>query len=118
MLSSVGEKTIHNILLNHSIPFAEEFEFAELRTQSGRPLRFDFCVFKKDGTIDYLIEFNGRQHYEPVSYFGGKKGLSKQKFNDKRKRDFCKKNNLTLVVIPYWEEHKISYDYLMQKAGY
>lgn len=37
--------------------------------------RFDFAVFDDDGELDFLIEYQGRQHYEAVSKYGGKKGL-------------------------------------------
>ena len=31
--------------------------------------------FDDDGNIDFLIEYQGRQHYEPSAKFGGKKGF-------------------------------------------
>lgn len=37
--------------------------------------RFDFAIFDDDGEIDFLIEYQGKQHYEPSNKFGGKKGL-------------------------------------------
>ena len=32
------------------------------------------------------------------------------------KREYCKKNNIKLVLIPYWDENKITYDYIMNLA--
>lgn len=78
--------------------------------------RFDFVVFDDDGEIDFLIEYQGRQHYEPSSKFGGKKGFYQQQFNDNKKRRFCALHDLNLIEVPYWEEHLVNYDYIMNKA--
>ena len=55
-------------------------------SSSGRPLRFDFVVFDDDGDIDFLIEYQGIQHYKQKSVYGGASGLAKQKYNDNLKR--------------------------------
>lgn len=118
MLSSKGEKRIHAILTEYGIPFAEEYEFADLISTSGRRLRFDFAIFNDDGDLDFLIEYQGRQHYESVKHFGGDKANQRQRYNDSVKRAYCVKKHLNLVTIPYWDEDKISYEYIMKAAGY
>lgn len=118
MLSSFGEIKIHEILEAAGLPFEEEYIFPELKSENGRPLRFDFAVFDDDGNIDFLIEFQGKQHYEASSKFGGKRGLYQQQHNDTKKRRFCAFNDLKLIEIPYTEENLISYDYIMKRAGY
>lgn len=79
---------------------------------------FDFAIFDDDGNLDFLIEYNGIQHYEPKSKFGGVSGLHKQQYNDNMKKRYCEKHNIPLVIIPYTEEHLISYDYIIKAAGY
>ena len=118
MRASRGEIKIEEILQNAELNFKEEYIFPGLKSSSGRPLRFDFVVFDDDGKIDFLIEYQGKQHYEASSKFGGKRGLYQQQFNDNKKRRFCALHGLTLIEIPYTEEHLISYDYIMEKAGY
>ena len=118
MKSSRGEIKIHEILEMAGLPFEEEYSFPDLVSSSGRVLRFDFAVFDDNGDIDFLIEYNGIQHYEAKSKFGGAKGLYQQKYNDKMKRDYCQKHNIKLVIIPYWEEQFVDYDYIMKAAGY
>lgn len=118
MRASRGEIKIEEILQKAELNFKEEYVFPELKSSSGRPLRFDFVVFDDDGKIDFLIEYQGKQHYEASSKFGGKRGLYQQQFNDNKKRRFCALHGLTLIEIPYTEEHLISYDYIMEKAGY
>ena len=118
MRDSAGEVKIYNLLKDYDIDFEEEYEFDDLKSSSGRPLRFDFCVYNDDGDIDYLIEYQGKQHYAPVSKFGGKKGLHRQKYNDTLKRKYCLEHNIRLVTIPYYDENKINFEYLMRAAGY
>lgn len=118
MLASRGEIKIHEILENNNLPFKEEYVFEGLASENGRPLRFDFVVFDDDGNVDFIIEYQGRQHYEPSAKFGGKKGFYQQQHNDKKKRRFCLLNEYKLIEIPYYEENLISYDYIMHKAGY
>ena len=118
MKSSRGEIKISEILDMNDMIYQEEYSFNGLNSQNGRALRFDFCVFDDDGKIDFLIEYQGKQHYQPVSKYGGKKGFYQQQFNDNQKRRFCALHNIKLIEIPYTEEHLISYDYIMKKAGY
>lgn len=101
MMSSAMEVKIHNILTDYDIPFEEEYEFDDLIASSGRHLRFDFAVFTEDGELEFLIEAQGRQHYQPVGKFGGEKGVKKQRYNDVQKKNYCLKHNIKLISIPY-----------------
>jgi hypothetical protein len=118
MRASRGEIKIEEILRMNDMSFAQEYVFSDLVSISGHPLRFDFAVFDDSGDLDFLIEYQGIQHYEPKSKFGGMAGLRKQQANDMRKREYCKKHNINLLLIPYWDEEKITYDYIMTAAGY
>lgn len=118
MRASRGEIKIEEILEAAGLNYQEEYSFPGLASSSGRLLRFDFAVFDDDGNIDFLIEYQGRQHYEASPKFGGKRGLYQQQHNDNQKRRFCALQGITLVEIPYTEENLISYDYIMHKAGY
>jgi hypothetical protein len=35
-----------------------------------------------------------------------------------QKKEYCKKHGYKIIYVPYWEENKLSYEYLMYKAGY
>ena len=118
MRASRGEIKIEDMLNLAGLTFQEEYSFPDLISSSGRPLRFDFCVFDDEGNIDFLIEYQGIQHYEAKSKFGGAKGLYQQKHNDAMKRKYCLEHNLTLVIIPYWDFNILDYDYIMTAAGY
>jgi hypothetical protein len=118
MRASRGEIKIEDILNEAGLDFQEGSSFPDLVSNNGRVLRFDFCVFDDNGDIDFLIEYQGIQHYEAKSKFGGMSGLRKQQFNDMQKREYCSKHGYTLVAIPYWDEQRIDYDYIMSAAGY
>ena len=118
MKASRGEIKICDILDEAGLKYIEEYIFSDLVSSSGRPLRFDFAVFDDNDDIDFLIEYQGIQHYEPKSKFGGITGLRKQQYNDMLKREYCKKHNITLIAIPYWDEARVNYDYIMKAAGY
>ena len=118
MRSSRGEVKIYTILKNHHVNFLEEYTFPDLTSAYGNELRFDFAVFDRNGNLDFLIEYQGEQHYSPVSKFGGKKGFKRQRRNDVLKRKYCLKNNIRLVSIPYFDEGKITYEYIMKAAGH
>ena len=118
MRASRGEIKIADVLSEAGLTFQEEYSFQDLVSSSGRPLRFDFAVFDDNGNLDFLIEYQGIQHYEAKSKFGGTSGLRKQQFNDMLKREYCRKHNITLVEIPYTEEGFLDYDLIMTKAGY
>lgn len=117
MRASRGEIKIEEILTWNGLDFKEEYIFPDLVSSKGHPLRFDFAVFDDNGDLDFLIEYQGIQHYEPKSKFGGLAGLRKQQLNDMRKREYCKKHNIPLVIIPYWDEQRVNYDYIMTAAG-
>ena len=118
MRASRGEIKIEDILNVAGLNFKEEYSFPDLVSTNGRPLRFDFAVFDDAGDLDFLIEYQGIQHYEAKSKFGGVSGLRKQQFNDMLKREYCQKHDINLIAIPYWDEGRIDYDYIMTAAGY
>lgn len=118
MRASRGEIKIQEILERADLPFTMEQSFEGLNSPNGRPLRFDFVVFDDNKNIDFIIEYQGKQHYEPSAKFGGKKGFYQQQYNDNKKRRFCALKGIRLIEIPYYEENLIDYDYIMKKAGY
>lgn len=100
-LVSKGENIIEGFLLENNFLFQKQYMFKELTGKKQVPLRFDFCVFKDNKKI--LIEYQGYQHYYNVYH------LNEEDWNyslerDKMKKDFCLKNNLTLIEIKYNED--------------
>ena len=74
-----------------------------------RELPFDFYASTSGGSV--LIEYQGIQHYLPVS-FGGKKAspdrmLEAVRHRDQIKATYCRNAGIPLLVIPYWDYDKI-----------
>lgn len=102
---SFGAEKIKNLLIEHKIPFIQEYTFSDLKSPSGGFLRFDFAIFK-DSQLYELIEFDGIQHFKPCSgYFENK--LKQIQQYDKIKNDYCKNHNIQLIRIPYYKEKNI-----------
>ena len=66
-------------------------------------LRFD--GYDKEHNIAF--EYQGQQHYYPVNFSGNLETTQKEfelcVIRDNIKRDYCKKNNISLIEVPYWE---------------
>ena len=62
-------------------------------------LRPDFYL----PSYNLVIEFDGIQHFEPVEHFGGEKNFQITQKRDRDKNEYCKKNNINILRIPYWE---------------
>jgi len=95
------ERSVSNYLRNNNILYSVQKQFDDCRNIN--PLKFDFYL----SDFNILIETNGRQHYEPVEYFGGEEDFKKQHQRDQIKRDYCKKQNIKLIEIPYWDANNI-----------
>lgn len=101
--SSKGEIKVRKYLKEKSIDFTEQYRIEDCKY--NRPLPFDFAVFK-NGELEYLIEYNGIQHYKPVEFFGGIDNLEEILFRDNIKQRYCYYNNIELIEIPYWKDDK------------
>lgn len=97
MSESRGEREVRRVLEENNIIFKQEYSFADCR--DILPLPFDFYI----PSHNVLIEYQGQQHYEVVSRFGGEDGLSLRQKHDEIKLEYCLVHHITLVVIPYWE---------------
>lgn len=114
---SRGEIKIKEILENSGLLFEQQYIFPDLTSTSGKPLRFDFAVFDEDGELDFLIEYNGEQHYTAVDAYGGGRKLAQQKHNDTQKLRYCSRHGYRLVIIPYYDYENVTLDYIFEKAG-
>lgn len=114
MPKSRGELKIEAILQLNNFDYEMEYIFPDLLADGSKvPLRFDFAVFDDDGNVDFLIEYQGEQHYKAFPRFGGVKGLCRQQHNDSAKKQYCAHHNIPLVIVPYWDYDKINLDYLL-----
>jgi hypothetical protein len=99
--SSKGETIIRNLLEVNNIYFEEQFQFVD-------------CVYKKELKFDFYlpeyntcIEYDGKQHFEPIKHFGGVSEYNKTKKRDIIKNKYCDLNNINLIRIPYYDINNI-----------
>jgi len=98
---SYGELAVRKKLQDKKVLFKEQVTFDNLVGYTGSKLRFDFVIYNKNNTPIAAIEFQGKQHYEPIEFFGGLERFNKQQEYDNRKRKYCINNNIILIEIPY-----------------
>ena len=99
--SSKGEQKIISILEQNNYIYEIQYKFEDCRHK--KPLPFDNSILNEKKELIALIEYHGEQHYFPVKYFGGETKFEETKCRDKIKEEYCKKHNIPLLVIPYWE---------------
>ena len=95
---SKGEKELKKFLEEKGIAFIQNKTFDDLK--DDRLLSYDFYIEEKN----LLIEYNGIQHYSYNNYFY--KNLHdwhRQLHHDWLKRKYATKNNINLLIIPYWK---------------
>jgi protein-arginine kinase activator protein McsA len=104
--SSFGEDEIKRVLTNNNVIIIPEYSYKDCKNK--RPLSFDVYLPQ----YDILIEYQGEQHYNPIDFAGKGIRWAQQQLeyiqrNDAIKVDYCEKNNIPLLKIPYWDFNKI-----------
>lgn len=92
-----GEIEINQFLIKNNINYESQKTFDGCVNE--RSLYFDFYL----PNYNTCIEYDGKQHFKAVKYFGGNDGFKIRQERDKIKEDFCKKNNINLIRIKYNE---------------
>ncbi len=95
---SKGEKKIRLFLDKQNIPYIREYIIKKLGNY-----RFDFYIKK----YNLIIEYDGKQHFQPISFFGGLDALRKVKYNDYIKTMYCLNNSINIIRIKYTDYDKI-----------
>lgn len=98
---SKGERKIRDFLNNNNIKFETEFIFEDLNSDINNPLRFDFGIIENNN-IKYLIEYDGEFHYKWIKSLCSYKKFITLQYHDRLKNEYCLKNNIELIRIPYW----------------
>ena len=100
---SYGQRQVGIVLEKLGIVFESEKKFCNC--QDIKLLPFDFYFSIND--IHFLIEFDGRQHYESIAFFGGVDGYKLTQHHDAIKTQFALDNGFILIRIPYTEFNNI-----------
>jgi len=106
-ISSRGETQVRLFLENQNIKFEEQKKFEDLSHKNK--LRCDFYLPE----FNTVIEYNGLQHYEPISVFGGINGLMQTQKRDLIKYAYLEANKIELIIIRFDNNNPL--DYLLEK---
>jgi DNA-directed RNA polymerase subunit M/transcription elongation factor TFIIS len=104
-----SEKNIYDLI--YKINKFSNFHHHKLIIINNKKYFVDF-YFENNLGVKVIIEYNGKQHYEPVNFGGISKERANINFENQQKRDdeikkYCKENNIYLLEIPYyWDENK------------
>lgn len=104
---SKAEIAAENYLIDMGYNFVSQFKDPSLKLTNV--LKIDFMVFL-DGK-KYAIELNGKQHYIQANRSKDME-LNRRNFELYQERDkikvvWCSERGIPLLVIPYWDFHKI-----------
>lgn len=98
-----GEDKISRYLLEYNIEFEHPKSYDNLLGIKGGKLSYDFYLPK----FNLLIEYQGKQHEQPIAHFGGDEQFEIQKEHDYRKRNYAKDNDINLLEIWYYDFNNI-----------
>lgn len=93
--SSKGEALTRQCLTTLGLHFIEQKTFPNLLYK--KRLSYDFYIPSKNT----LIEYQGKQHYEPIDFFGGTERFLAQQNKNNIKRRYAEEHGLHLLEIPY-----------------
>ena len=96
------EEEVSLLLKENNIIFEEQKTFDWLKYKSK--LRLDFYL----PDYDIAIECQGKQHFEAIDIFGGKRNFQVTIERDNKKRELCQKNN---IILLYYSNEKIDFPY-------
>ena len=100
-IPNIGEGWISEVELLQMIRqiFPEEEVIHQASPSWLSRQRFDVFIPR----LGLAIEYQGRQHYDPVEHFGGEDGLRRTQERDARKALACEENGISLVYFRYDE---------------
>ncbi|MBO7695553.1 MAG: hypothetical protein J6T10_23240 [Methanobrevibacter sp.] len=111
---SNGEILIRQILKDNNINFKEQVTFKDFTSATKKRYAYDFGIYNSNNELIRLIEFDGKQHFYPIEFFGGEEELKETQRRDQLKNNYAKAHNIPLIRIPYTEINKITIDYLLK----
>ena len=117
-INSIGEEKIISILKQNQIQFKTQIRFSDCK--AAKQLRFDFGIYNENGQLQYIIEYDGIQHFFSVKNgWNTPEVLKEVQKRDKIKNDYCIKNNIPLIRIPYTRYNDLELkDLLLESSDY
>jgi hypothetical protein len=95
---SKGELEVLNVLQTFNLNIECQKRFNDCK--NIRTLPFDFYI----KNLNICIEYDGIQHIQASSFFGGIRAFKQRKINDEIKNKFCLDNNIKLIRISHKDD--------------
>ena len=95
---SRGEQVIEQMLKDNNICYQREYIDKNCKFSTGGYAKFDFKI------DNYYIEYDGIQHFKQQSSsksWANEENFTKIKIRDSEKNEYCLKNKIPLIRIPY-----------------
>lgn len=102
---SRGERKVAKWLDLYNVDYEHQYKiYPDSQLFSSNVLRVDFYLPKHN----VIIEYNGIQHYILQKYWQTEERFADQQDRDRRVREYCKRNKIILIEIPYTELDNIN----------
>lgn len=112
---SNGEKKICDLLDGMDIEYDNDSVYKDcIYPETNARLRFDFVVHADP---EYIIEFDGIQHFKEIKPWESKTNLEERQSRDAFKNKWCANNNIPLIRIPYTHLSKICNEDLLLESS-
>lgn len=109
-LESYGERLVAKALQELNIPYIKEYTFEDLKSPKGNRYRFDFAIPKKDTEeLQFIIEFNGCQHFKDTMSEWQK--LEERQDADKIKKQYCTEHHINQLYFNSFGNHQFEGTY-------
>lgn len=113
---SHGEEVIYKFLKNNHFIFKEQYRIDDCR--NILPLPFDFAILNENEELLGLIEFDGKQHFEPFQFNGCDTDTSISNYincaeRDRIKTNYCKRKHIKLLRITYEDLEDENWKYVL-----
>jgi hypothetical protein len=97
-----SEKVPYDYLINNNYIIRVQYGFDDLIGEENELLRYDFAVFTSSNNLLGLIEIDDNEH----RYNHKQLRRIKARERDKLKNQYCIKNNINLIRVPYNEYNR------------
>lgn len=102
------ERQTESFLVENKIFYEKQKRFDDCRNpHTNYPLPFDFYLPE----IKICIEVDGEGHFSSIPF--GEKSFKSTQYNDSIKDIYCKKKNIKLIRIPFWEYKTKNYEHIL-----
>ena len=104
IVQSYGEEKIKNILNKNNINYIFDRQYFKdlIFPKTNGACRFDFIILDQNDKISYIIEYDGKQHFDYRNVgWNNEQNYNLTHERDLFKNQYCFKNNIPIIRIPY-----------------